>query len=200
MKKITGTTTVLAAALLTLGITAVTQAALLTPVSVTGSGSFINIQYIDDGVFPNESGYWKTNTTYWYGTASAFVFDYGDIVTIDDITLSVDNNDSYQVDYSTDNSTWNTLFTISSSIGEIGWGMDTMSTLSTNPEYQASIDFASVDARYLRIAAIGGDYAYAVGEFQVDGSAGPAPVPEPATMFLFGTGLAGLVGARRRKN
>ena len=39
-----------------------------------------------------------------------------------------------------------------------------------------------------------GNYAWAVR----DGDVGPAPVPEPSTIILLGTGIAGLVGYRRR--
>ena len=48
-----------------------------------------------------------------------------------------------------------------------------------------------------------GDYAYDSGVFIQGSSFGnvdpSAPIPEPATMLLFGTGLVGLVGSRLRK-
>jgi hypothetical protein len=54
---------------------------------------------------------------------------------------------------------------------------------------------ANFDNAY-RINFIGGGY-YTIDDFTFNGA--QQPVPEPATMLLMGTGLAGLVGARLRR-
>lgn len=41
---------------------------------------------------------------------------------------------------------------------------------------------------------------YCSSSLDITGGGGPAPVPEPATMLLFGTGLAGLYSAGRKKS
>lgn len=195
MKKI-NLFTVVSAAVLSFSAFVNAATVQLTPVTVTGTGTYNNLGKINDGVFPNEGGQWQTNTTWWRGTAPAFTFDYGQQYLITDITLSVDNNDDYKVEYSTDGSAWSELFAINRSYGEIGWGMDTMSTISDHAEYIAAIDFTSVWAQFLRIKATGGDSYYSVGEFIA--FADVSEVPLPAAVWLFGSALAGVYGFRRR--
>jgi len=178
--------------LLTLTLPGISQASL----SMTGTGSYNHsLSLLIDGNIPNEGSSWTgSENVYWYGTDPIFTLDLGSLSEINDILVSVDNNDDYSVEWSTDNQSWNQLFTISHSVGEIGWGMDTMSTDSTNPEYISALDFTPVTAQYIRIFATGGDNKYAVGELQVSSS----PVPVPSAALLFASSLLGFLGFKRK--
>lgn len=168
----------------------VTQAGFITADSATGTGSYQNSpSLIIDGVFAHESDSWTSSTNvYWENTTdSAFIIDLGGVYSVDDVVLSVDNDDSYQVEYSIDNMTWQTLFTISSDYGDISpsdGGMDAMSTIAGDTEYVSGIDFTSVVAQYLRIFAINGDQKYAVSELRAYGMS--VPVPGAAILAMMG--------------
>lgn len=194
MKRIT---TLLAAATLIAATGTASAISIVPVVSSSGTGTFNGATgIIHDGVIPAEnSAYNGANTVSWTGTSVTLTVDFGQLYTLSDVTLSVDNNDFYRVQISEDGTTWNTLFTVLSFDGEIGFGMDTMSSVLGDPEYVESIDFPTVSARYARIYAIAGDGAYGVGEMQFNGI--PA-VPEPGEYALMGLGLLGL-GLRLRK-
>ncbi len=169
---------------------------------------------LTDNYFPVERSQWRDNSTYFYGAASGqtidqefFTFDMGGLFEVKDIILSVDNNDKYYVDYSSNGSSWANLFTINEGDGNVTFGMDTFSTDSSDVPafYESQIEFTSVTAQYLRIWAdhTVSDQMFSIGEFQAFGEAvpgQPSPTPEPTTMILFGLGLLGLSGISRRRN
>lgn len=188
------------------GLATLSQAAILTPVSVTGTGSYNNSPaLIADGTIPSESTGWTSATNvYWNGTAVSLILDLGSVFSINDILVSVDNNDNYAISYAETLGSWSILTTILSSYGEIGYGMDTMSSVSGNAEYISGIDFSSVNARYVKIEATGGDNSYSVGELQIDGNAiqqAPHGVPDSGStaLMIFGS-LIGLAALRRKFN
>ncbi|GEM_PF-1008155 len=198
------------------------NAALITPSDVSGVGVFYNngsttgvdLNRLSDGVIPAEGTDWRNvKNIYWQNTTPGQValpflmLNLGSLYNIDDILVSVDNNDDYFVDWSVNSSTWNRLFSIDYRYGEIGFGMDTMSTDSTHTEYVSGIDFSTIQAQYLRISASSSDTGgfandnnYSTGEFQAFGSrvSSGGTVPEPTTLVLIGIGFAGM-GYRRKR-
>jgi len=178
-----------------LAICSASQASLITPDGVSGTGTYNNSAgIIIDGTFPTEGSVWNgSDKVWWEGTAVTLTVDLGALYQLDDIVVSVDDNDTYLIEYSSDNISFSTLFSITPGMGEINSGMDTMSTISGDSEYVSDLDFSSVQSvRYLRISGVTGDNdKYSVGELQAYG------VPEPATMSLLGIG--GLLALIRRR-
>lgn len=167
------------------------QQILLTPASVTSSGTrdseYTNdLALLADGNVPPEGSAWNDDrNVYWSGqevggyggvgelSAAAigpeglsFDIDLGDIQRVADLVLSVDSNDDYAVDYSTDGENWTRLLDIQDWYGDADWGMQSFSTWDGSPEYNGNLEFTPVMARYLRIYATGGDGNYAIGEVQ----------------------------------
>lgn len=197
-------------ALIALSLAASTSLAVAAgPVAVSASsntGTTLNgtVGLVHDGIFPDEFDFYAgPNTVSWVGqdsltngipNSAVFTLTFDQIYTLQDVRLSIDNNDFYQMQVSIDGANWNTLFTALSFEGEVDNGMDTMSSVAGDPEFVTSIDFVASQARYARIYAVTGDNHYAVGEIQFTGT--PA-VPEPSHYALLGAGLIGL-GMRLR--
>ena len=177
----------------------------LTPAGITGLGPFENsADLIIDGFTPPQNTNWQSAfTVSWTGFETAFTIDLGAAFRLQDIGWSVDNNDSYQLAYSLAGGSFTNLFAVGLDHGDVPeypGGMDTMSGILGDPEYVASMDFAPVNARYLRISAVTGDALNAVGEVTAYGQRIDGAVPEPSTYGLCGAvALAGIAWLRRRR-
>lgn len=175
------------------------------------NGSTVGV--IVDGLIPGEGTHYfggsggAPKNASWGAPAGPYdtvlQVDLGAVYRLDDVLVSVDNNDVYHLTYSVDGLSFSSLFSIAFNVGEINSGMDTFTTWLGDPEYVAALDFAAVDARYLRVSASAGDGRYSVGEIQAFGSPVPAgpggSVPEPQSLALALLALGTATVARRRR-
>ncbi len=85
---------------------------------------------------------------------------------------------------------------------DVSWAMGWDFTLDAGETASITLsltDTAPVSGFYLsQLDPDSQESIYFAGNLSITGGGGPAPVPEPATMLLFGTGLAGLWGERRK--
>lgn len=167
--------------------------------SVACTAGVTGCDFANDGVFPAQGQEWLTETAWWQGLTDAVTFDLGGTKVLTGVELSLDNNDSYVIDVSSDGITWTSLAAVGQNQGSVGWGMDRFSTQADSPFFLNSLTFAPTQAAFVRVMATGGDNLYSVGEVALNVSA----VPEAGTVTMLVSGLAALGGlsavSRRRK-
>jgi PEP-CTERM motif-containing protein len=166
------------------------------PVTITGevgvitccwpSGPVAPLSSIVDGTFLPEMTQWQTGTVWWDerhppSFNNVIEIDLLGLYNITSLALQADNNDYYGISMRDRFDAWIFL----GYFGPVpGFGMMTRSAPIL------------LEASAFRIDADFGDAFYSVSEFQAIGE----PVPEPATLLLFGSGLSALAARRKLKN
>lgn len=142
---------------------------IVTPTGIQGFGAFSrDAALIIDGFTPAEGSVWEDDgIVYWEDLEAYFVVDLGRAYEVTAVQIQVNVGGRYRIDYSLDDREYISLVEIVGAVGDKGSGMDTISTLPTDPEYVIDLDFFPAEARYLKIYAVEGDGPYAVSELQV---------------------------------
>lgn len=147
------------------------QATAIKALGVKGSGDFFNAApLLINGYMPAQgSTFDGPACVYWSDPEVSFVIDLGAVYHIDGITLQADNNDNYLLEASLDGQNFSPMLLLKSELGEIDWGMETVSTEKSNPQYLKGLGFTSAAARYLKVTPHEGDLLYSLSEIRVSG-------------------------------
>lgn len=145
------------------------QAETINPVEVFADGDYSNdAQLLINGYMPEQgTAFDGPECVYWSRPRVSFEIDLGGVFFVDGITMQADNNDNYIIEASIDGRHYSRMLLLSSQLGEIGWGMETVSTDRGSRHYLPGLRFIPARARYLRLSAYGGDRLYAVSEVKI---------------------------------
>jgi len=153
-----------------------------------------------DGIFRPLHSQWNQNTVFWDAHDDAdngqyIKFDLGGVYSIDSFIAQVDDNDAYILSYwNMGSNSWETAWDIPNYTSG-NWGMTTRPDPTNNLLAYDIGSIITTNALKLEGNLLNGDKYFAVAEIQAFG----APVPEPATFILLGSGLAGLAFYRRKR-
>lgn len=175
--------------------------ALAADPSVSCTAQVTNCAAVLDTLYLPEETHWQSNTAWWTQLDQSVTVSLGGLYTLFEVGVTVDNNDDYRIERSLDGDSWTLLGSINRNEGNVGvfpGGVDYFDGFEDpdNVDYTPGLDFAPVNAAFLRVSATGGDGSYSVGDVFVWMAPAPA-VPEPATWALMGLGVAALLARRR---